>query len=88
MTTAWAELTRGRVLAALAANIGGVILALLAAVFGPWLIIAGWRGQWQLRVKKRERCPEPVNATVILQIAMLVLIVVVVEWGIRVFFFS
>jgi hypothetical protein len=46
MTTSWALATHGRLLAAAQANSGGLLLALLAMVVGPWSLVSGLRGQW------------------------------------------
>jgi hypothetical protein len=46
MTTSWAWLLRGQVLAALRANAGGTLLAAAAVVCGPWLLVSGLRGRW------------------------------------------
>jgi hypothetical protein len=49
MTTSWAYMTHGRPLAALQANAGGALLAIVAAVCGPWLTISAARGRWLTR---------------------------------------
>jgi uncharacterized protein DUF2752 len=49
MTTSWAYMLHGRPLAALQANAGGALLAIVAAVCGPWLTISAVRGRWLLR---------------------------------------
>jgi hypothetical protein len=46
MTTSWAHVVRGRLVSALAANAGGTLLALVAMICGPWLIVSGLRGRW------------------------------------------
>jgi len=46
MTTAWSNVMRGRLLAALQANTGGALLALLVIWLGPWLLMSGIRGRW------------------------------------------
>src|SRR5438105_1310745 len=46
MTTSWAHMVRGQVLAAARANAGGALLALAAAMCGPWLVASGVRGRW------------------------------------------
>src|SRR5438045_783023 len=46
MTTSWAHMMRGHVLAALRANCGGAILAAGAVLIGPWMLISGLRGRW------------------------------------------
>jgi hypothetical protein len=46
MTTAWAHLVRGQLIAALRANAGGTLLAALAVVNVPWLVVSAARGRW------------------------------------------
>ena len=46
MTTAWAHLVRGQLIAALRANAGGTLLAALAVVSVPWLAVSAARGRW------------------------------------------
>src|SRR5688500_2950564 len=46
MTTSWAHLVRGNVLASLSVNSGGTLLGLAAMVTGPWLLASGVRGRW------------------------------------------
>jgi hypothetical protein len=46
MTTAWAYLVRGEALAALHANCGGMLLALLAVLAVPWSLVSALRGRW------------------------------------------
>jgi hypothetical protein len=46
MTTAWAHLMRREWADAARANLGGVLLGLLAMVAGPWLLGSAVRGDW------------------------------------------
>lgn len=46
MTTSWTRLLHGDVLGALAANVGGVLLAVGAAVAGPWMTAGAIAGRW------------------------------------------
>jgi hypothetical protein len=46
MTTAWAFLMHGDLLRALQANAGGALLAALAVVAAPWLMLTAVRGRW------------------------------------------
>jgi hypothetical protein len=46
MTTSWAHAVRGQFWPALKANVGGTILAVAAALVGPWLLISAVRGRW------------------------------------------
>lgn len=45
MTTSWSNLMHGRFRAALAANVGGTLLAGIAFVAGPWSLWAAIRGR-------------------------------------------
>lgn len=45
MTTAWAHTVRGQFGAALSANWGGPVLALAAAMGGPWMLAGAVRGR-------------------------------------------
>jgi len=46
MTTSWSLATQGRFIAACQANAGGLLLAITAAVAGPWALVSGLRGRW------------------------------------------
>jgi len=46
MTTAWAHLLRGEVADALRANVAGALLALVAVVAAPWLLVSAAAGRW------------------------------------------
>lgn len=48
MTTSWSHLMHGQPVAAVRANSGGTLLALVALVSGPWMLISGLRGRWLL----------------------------------------
>ncbi len=48
MTTSWAHLTRGQLPAAMRANTGGAMLALVAMLAAPWLIVSATIGRWWL----------------------------------------
>jgi hypothetical protein len=50
MTTSWAHFVRGQFLQSFDANLGGTLLALLALIVGPWLLISAWRGRHATRV--------------------------------------
>lgn len=45
MTTSWSNLVRGRVPSALRANVAGTLLAALAIMAGPWLMLSAIRGR-------------------------------------------
>jgi len=46
MTTSWAWLLRGEIGHALAANVGGTLLAGLSLAGVPWLLVSALRGRW------------------------------------------
>lgn len=46
MTTAWANVVRGRWTAAFRAHVGGTLLCLLDVVAVPWLLVSAMRGRW------------------------------------------
>jgi hypothetical protein len=52
MTTAWANMVRGNLMAALSANTGGALLAVLAVVASPWMIISAVRGRTVGRIPR------------------------------------
>ncbi|MBX7169090.1 MAG: DUF2752 domain-containing protein [Pirellulales bacterium] len=54
MTTAWAHAVRGQFAAAAAANLGGTLLAVAAALGAPWLLAVALRGRWLLGVPREE----------------------------------
>jgi hypothetical protein len=74
MTTSWAHATHGQVLAAVQTNAGGALLALAAALVGPWLIGSGWYGRWLLR---------PPREGVVLAAGAVVIAVTLAQWVVR-----
>jgi hypothetical protein len=48
MTTAWSHAVRGHWRRAAECNCGGAMLAAVAMVVGPWLLMAAARGRWFL----------------------------------------
>jgi hypothetical protein len=46
MTTAWAWLVRGGVIAAVRANVGGALSAAAALIGVPWLLLSALCGRW------------------------------------------
>lgn len=79
MTTSWAHLTRGHVLAALAANTGGTLLGLSAVVCGPWLLASGVWGRWVGR---------PPHEWLALGVALSIIAVTLIDWAVRLTFFG
>jgi hypothetical protein len=74
MTTAWSNLARGRVGAALRANVGGVVLALASLVLAPWTLVAGCYGRWWWR---------PLDDRLALGFVVALLLITLLEWGLR-----
>lgn len=46
MTTSWAYTVRGQLGQAASANCGGMLLAVLAILVAPWLLVSAVRGSW------------------------------------------
>ena len=74
MTTAWAHVLRGQVWAGLRANAGGVLLAVVAATCGPWLVASGLLGRWLIR-------PPGDRSTLV--IAVTIASVTLMQWTLR-----
>jgi hypothetical protein len=75
MTTAWANLMRGRIVQAGEANLGGLLLGLAALAIGPWAVVSAMRGRWLWG-----RPDETWTAAV----AAMIVAVTLIEWGVRV----
>ena len=74
MTTAWAWLTRGQVAAATRANLAGTLLAAMAVIGVPWLLVSAACGRW---------LPGSPSAVAAAAIAATVTLVAIVQWGWR-----
>jgi hypothetical protein len=74
MTTSWANLMRGRLVASLQANCGGTLLGLTSLLVGPWAIVSGVRGRW-IGGTPDER--------VVAAVAVAIISVTLVDWAIR-----
>lgn len=74
MTTSWAHLTKGHVLDAFRANVGGALLAMTTAACGPWLLVSGLRGKWTLT--------EP-REMVVLAVGLTIIVVTLIDWTVR-----
>ena len=74
MTTSWAHMVRGHVLAAMQVNAGGTLLALAAAICGPWLVLSGVRGRWLVG--------RPAEGLV-LATGLTIIVVTLVQWTVR-----
>src|SRR5262245_60638464 len=75
MTTAWAHMLRGHVLSALQANAGGALLAMAAAVCGPWLVGSGLLGRWLIG---------PPHEGLTLAIGLTIVLVTLTQWTVRI----
>ena len=74
MTTAWANLARCQLGAALRANVAGALLGLLALVAVPWLGLSAWRGRWLGWTP---------DGTMAFWVAMAVCAVALIDWVVR-----
>ena len=74
MTTSWAHLVRGQLVGALRANVGGTLLAAIAILITPWLLISAIRGRWLV-------C-EPRTAMVA-WMAFGIVLITLIDWAIR-----
>lgn len=75
MTTAWAHVVRGQVLAAMRANAGGALLAVLALGGTPWLLASGAQGRWIIG--------RP-SEWWLLAAALAIVVITLVQWAVRV----
>jgi hypothetical protein len=48
MTTSWSHAVRGQWVQAIGSNAAGALLAAMAMVAGPWLLVSATRGRWFL----------------------------------------
>jgi hypothetical protein len=71
MTTAWSRLLDGNVRGAMAANAGGVLLAVGAIGAVPWLLAGAARGEW---------CYLRPTASVVLPAVAVLALVVLLDW--------
>jgi len=74
MTTAWAHLVRGRIMAAFRDNAGGALLGLASLLVAPWLLISDWRGRWLGR---------PIGPRLVFAAVWLWVAVILIDWGVR-----
>jgi hypothetical protein len=74
MTTAWAHLARGQVVAALRANAGGAVLAACALFMGPWLLASAATGRWVIT---------PPRDLWLFMTAMIVAAMTLTQWALR-----
>jgi hypothetical protein len=74
MTTAWSHVVRGQLPSAVAANSGGALLAILAAMLAPWSIACAVRGRWM------GGTPAP-GAVLLLMVSLMG--VTLLDWSVR-----
>jgi hypothetical protein len=67
-------MVRGQALSSVKANSGGALLAIVAILTGPWMVLCGLRGRWLLR---------PPNEWAVLGVGLSVVFITVVDWMIR-----
>ena len=77
MTTSWSHAIRGELFAAAEANTGGLMLAALAALSGPWFTGSAVRGRWLVTI------PNPWHYTFVIFVTT---IVTVVQWSVRLWY--
>ncbi|HVX63121.1 MAG TPA: DUF2752 domain-containing protein [Pirellulales bacterium] len=74
MTTSWAHAVRGQWLSAGRSNAGGAVLAAIAMLAGPWLLVSAVRGRW-LFVEPNDR--------VLAGLAVVVAAITLADWAFR-----
>ena len=77
MTTSWAHFVRGQIIQSAQANTGGMLLAMLAATLGPWMLASGFLGRWWIGA---------LNPAWLLAGGSVIFFVTAVQWCGRVFF--
>jgi hypothetical protein len=73
-TTAWASVVRGRCQQALAANVGGTLMAVLDLITVPWLLFSAFWGRWIFWTP---------NGNTIAWIMVALTVVTLIDWGVR-----
>jgi hypothetical protein len=74
MTTSWAHLVRGQLIAAGKANLGGMLLGIVAVASVPWLLGSAIRGRWLGWAP---------SSVVIAWLGSAIVLVTLIEWGFR-----
>lgn len=74
MTTAWANLVRGRVIRAVQANSAGVAWGLASLWLTPWTLVSGLCGRWWWR---------PLDERFALGLVVVLGAVTLLDWTIR-----
>ena len=77
MTTSWAHMMRGHVLASFRANSGGALLALASVAVAPWLLVSGALGRWVVA---------PPHEWTALAVGLGIIAVTLVDWAVRLTF--
>ncbi len=74
MTTSWANVMNADFEEAVRANTGGTLLAILALMIAPWLLLSAARGRWS---------PARPNDVVLIGVAALFVAVTLIDWAWR-----
>ncbi len=74
MTTAWANVMNAQMGEAVSANVGGTLLAILALMATPWLLLSAATGRWLLVAP---------NDLIFMLVAALFVAVTLVDWAWR-----
>jgi hypothetical protein len=67
-------LLNGQPLRALRANVGGALLAVVAIVVGPWMLVSGLWGRW---------IGGPPREMVAVTIGVAIVLVTLIDWAVR-----
>lgn len=78
MTTAWSNTVRGRLIEAVRANSAGMVLCLAAMVCMPLMLASGIRGRWVVY---------PPNERTLALAATFFVVITLVDWVIRLWWF-
>ena len=76
MTTSWAHMTRGQVVQAMQANSGGALLAIIAAMVGPWMLTSGLIGRW---------LGGPPRESLTIGVGLAVVVTTLIDWSWRLY---
>ncbi len=79
MTTAWSHAVRGQLPGALKANVGGMLLAVVAMGACPWTLACAARGRWLVRSPREGTFAGLVERIVVL-IVVLIAVVTLGDW--------
>ncbi len=76
MTTSWSHMMRGQVVRAARANSGGALLAVAAALCGPWMLASGLVGRWLVG---------PPREGPILAVGLAIVVTTLIDWSVRLY---